>query len=153
MIVLVILGIVLVVALPGFSNVFLGTRLSNYTNELVSSVYLARGEAIKRNVNVTLCASSDGTTCSTANTWGDGWIVLDPGNVVVSSNAAAAPGFVVAEAGGTHTLVFDGSGLVSPAAIFKICRHTPSVGGQDREVVVTNIGRTSVSTTSTGSCP
>lgn len=100
MIVLVILGVVLAVALPGFSNVFLGTRLSNYTNELVSSVYLARGEAIKRNVNVTLCASSNGTTCSNVNTWGAGWIVLGPANVVVSSNAAAAPGFLVEEGGG-----------------------------------------------------
>lgn len=153
MIVLVILGVILGIALPSFSNVFLGTRLTNYTNELVSSVYLARGESIKRNVDVTLCASSDGIACSGTNTWGDGWIILDPGNVVLSSNAEVAPGFIVAEAGGAHTLVFDGSGLVTPAATFKICRQTPTIGGQDRQVLISNIGRTSVSTTNTGTCP
>ncbi len=153
MIVLVILAVVLAVGLPGFANVFLGTRLSNYSNELVSSVYLARGEAIKRNVNITLCASSDGATCSTTNTWGEGWIVLEPPATVIASNATVAPGFLVSEAAATDTLVFDGSGLVTPAATFKICRQQPTVGGQDRQVLVTNIGRTSVTTTNTGACP
>lgn len=154
MIVLVILAVVLVFALPGFSNIFLGTRLTNYSNEIVSSVHLARGEAIKRNADITLCASADGATCSAANAWGAGWIVLDTDDRVVSSNAAVAPGFLVVEASNINTLVFDGSGLVSTAATFKICRQSPSIGSQEREVLVTNIGRTSVSTNNNAeSCP
>jgi len=154
MIVLVILAVILAIGLPGFSNVFLGTRLSNYANELVSSVYIARGEAIKRNLAVTLCASADGTTCSGANAWGEGWMVLDSDDNVIKSNPAVAAGFVVQETGANvNSMIFDGSGLVSTAATFKICRQDPSVGIQDREVSVTNIGRTSVTTQNTGSCP
>ena len=46
-------------------------------NDLLASVQLARSEAIKRNVAVTLCASADGTTCAGGGGWEQGWVVRE----------------------------------------------------------------------------
>jgi type IV fimbrial biogenesis protein FimT len=156
MIVLVIFGIVLVLAVPGFSSIFLSARLSNYATELVSTVYLARGEAIKRNAPVTLCASEDGVACSDTNDWGQGWIVLDTNDVVLKAHAEVASGFSITTTNNAHTMIFDGAGLVDgavpPPYVFRICRGMPSVGHQERSVSINRIGKASVETTTNGSC-
>ena len=156
MIVLLILAVILVFAVPAFQQVRLATRLTNYANDLVGSIYLARGEAIKRNNQVRLCATSDGTTCATSGGWQQGWIVLDPNDVVLQYQSGLQAGYSFTETvnGGATTLTFDASGLVSPApASFTICRQTPSVGNQKREVNVTTIGRTNVERGSATTCP
>ncbi len=52
-------------------------RLTAETNKLVSSLYLARSEAVKRNLEVALCGSGDGEKCT--GEWNKGWIVIaDP---------------------------------------------------------------------------
>jgi Tfp pilus assembly protein FimT len=55
-----------------------GNRLSVNTNRLVSSLYAARSEAIKRNVQVVLCTRNiAGTACGGAGVyWNKGWIVF-----------------------------------------------------------------------------
>jgi type IV fimbrial biogenesis protein FimT len=163
MIVLVILGVILVVVLPGFGSISLSTRLKTYSNELVGSVYLARGEAIKRNSPVVLCASTDGTTCagSAGVDWQSGWVVLDPNNIVLRSQQAADPAYSIKPTNTAHTLTFDASGLATPTppgsagtSSFKICRKTPTVGFQERIVTVTTIGQTNVDnpSPSSGTC-
>ena len=153
LIVLVILGIVLSIALPGFQNVFLSTRLANYANELVGSVYLARGEAIKRNANVRVCASADGINCASSGGWAQGWIVLDPNSNVLQEQTAFDGGFSIADSGGSHLITFSSAGAATPATNFKICRQTPTAGNQERQVAVSTVGRTNVTRTETGTCP
>lgn len=154
MVVLVILGVILTVALPGFSNLTLAIRLTNYANEMVSAVYLARGEAIKRNTDVRLCATADSTTCATSGGWAQGWIVMDPNDVVIQEQPALENGFSLVETGsGVHTLTFDSAGYVDTASTFKLCRQTPSVGHQERQIAVTLSGRASVDRTNLGTCP
>jgi len=153
MVVMVIVGVILMVALPGFRNVTLATRLSNYANELVASVYLARGEAIKRNDNVRLCASADGENCATSGGWAQGWVVLDPNDVVLKEQTGLESGFSMNESGGVHTLTFDSTGFAGTATTFKVCRQVPSVGHQEREILINTVGRTSVKRTNNGVCP
>lgn len=160
MIVLVILAVILTVVLPGFSSVFLSTRLSGYTNELVSGLYLARGEAVKRNAPVRMCTSSDGLICDDTVPWDRGWILLDQDGNVLKAQAATSNDFYIQETGAVHTLEFDGTGIMSdwtPAAAtlpltFRICRDSPP-GHQERTLTVSLVGKTSVQTTTTGSCP
>lgn len=154
MIVLVILGVILTVALPGFRNLTLAIRLTNYANEMVAAVYLARGEAIKRNTDVRLCATADSTSCATSGGWAQGWIVMDPNDVVIQEQPALENGYSFVETGsGAHTLTFDSAGYVSPASTFKLCRQTPSVGHQERQISLTLSGRASVTRTNLGTCP
>jgi prepilin-type N-terminal cleavage/methylation domain-containing protein len=53
-----ILAILITVGVPSFSDATLGSRLGSYANELMTSAYLARSEAMKRNLPVTLCTST-----------------------------------------------------------------------------------------------
>ena len=155
MIVMIIIAIIMSVALPAFRNVTLSTRLSNYSNELVSSVYLARGEAIKRNTRVRMCASKNGVDCETAGGWAQGWVVLDPNNIPLKVQEELASGFSFQAAGAVHMLTFDSTGyIVTPtsATVFTACRSSP-VGSQERKVTVDRVGKTSVERTQTGSCP
>lgn len=69
--VLVVVGI----AIPAF-NLFIGnTRTTTIANEFVSALNLARSEAIKRGVTVTVCRSTSGTACAASGDWGQGWMV------------------------------------------------------------------------------
>ena len=56
------------------------SRMSAGVNEFVAAVQLARSEAVKRRLPVTLCRSSDSTSatpsCGTGAAWQDGWIVF-----------------------------------------------------------------------------
>lgn len=64
------------VAIPGFQDFFRNNRLATQSNEFVASLHLAKSEAIRRGVRVTVCKSSDQTTCSTSANWHQGWIVF-----------------------------------------------------------------------------
>ncbi len=154
MIVLAILGVILSIALPGFSEVSLSTRLKAYANELVSSTYLARSEAIKRNTPMKLCVSDNGTSCASGN-WNQGWIVIDPNDVVIRRQQALFAGYSVTDtlAGGATLITFQSSGLSSTAVNMKVCRKTPTPGGQERTVSITATGKPRVTRTATGTCP
>ena len=158
MIVLVILGVILAVAVPGFSQLGLSTKLKSYANQMVSSVYLARGESIKRNAPMTLCVSTDGLACEGSGAWEDGWIVLDPNDLVLQYQQEVANGFKMACTGtcpgsSSHTLTFEPSGLVGTQTTIRICRQTPSVGNQEREVEISATGKPRVNRTTDGTCP
>lgn len=72
--VLTILG---AVAIPGMESIMLNNRRVSVTNEFISSLQVARSEAATRNQRVTVCASANGTTCSGAGYWKNGWIVFN----------------------------------------------------------------------------
>jgi type IV fimbrial biogenesis protein FimT len=152
MIVLVIVAVVVVMAGPGFMEASLNSKLKTSTNALLSSVYSARGEAIKRNVPVRLCASADGSSCATSGDWEQGWVVLDPNDVVIESQQALPPGYKMTSTGGL-TLTFQPSGLASTSSTIKVCRSAPEPGRQERLVTVWGTGRPSVTKTTTASCP
>ncbi len=77
MITLFIAGIILSIGVPSFRGVMQNQRMTSATNELVMSLNLAKSEAIKRVVYVSICKSSNGVTCGDAGTsWRDGWIVF-----------------------------------------------------------------------------
>ncbi len=79
MIAIAVAAIVLTLGVPGFSRVIERNQLSAYTNQLVSSLHFARSEAVRRNQNIPICHSSDGSSCSGVG-YEDGWIVFSDGN-------------------------------------------------------------------------
>ena len=73
---LAIAAIVVGMAAPSFSNMIQDNRLSGQSLDLVAALNLARSEAIKRRVQVTLCKSANEQNCTNAGDWGQGWIVF-----------------------------------------------------------------------------
>ena len=81
MVTLVIAAILLTAGVPSFNTLIKNNRLTTSNNELVSALNLARSEAIKRGLRVTVCKSSDQASCDTSGTgWQQGWIVFTDTN-------------------------------------------------------------------------
>jgi len=77
---LIIITIVLAMALPNVSTLLLQNRMDTLVTEFSQALYLARSESIKRAVNVTVCSSVNGVSCTTATGWQSGWIVFADSN-------------------------------------------------------------------------
>lgn len=158
MVTLLVLAILLGIAVPSFRDAALSSRLTGYANDLVASVQVARSEAIKRNLTVTLCASEDGSTCADDVGWEVGWIILAPRPSaiatldVVDHHGPLTEEFIIEEAGGLTELSFPPTVVGTTPATFTVCREDP-VGKQEREVTVTVSGATSVAITENGECP
>ncbi len=67
--------IVLTIGVPSFRYVTNSNRIAGELNGLLGDLQFARAEAIKEGTNVTVCTSSNGTSCSNSTTWQGGWIV------------------------------------------------------------------------------
>lgn len=147
MIALAVFAVLLAIMVPSYSDMTLGSKLRSQANDLVAGAVLARSEAIKRNQPVSLCASSNGTSCT--GTWSQGWIVIN-GATVIMNHAAAANGFLILSDQTSFT--FQPTGVGATADTLTVCRATPSVGGQEREVTISATGRASVERTNVGSC-
>lgn len=92
MITLSIAVILLTVGVPSFSTMIQNNRLTSNTNDLVSALNLARSEAVTRGVRVTVCKSSDQSTCDTSTTgWEQGWIIFTDENNNAAYNPSATP--------------------------------------------------------------
>ncbi len=74
LLVLVLIGIVLSLGIPGYRALLRTTQLTEAVEQLVGSIYYARSEAIKRHYVVALCKSKNGFQCG--GRWQDGWIVF-----------------------------------------------------------------------------
>jgi type IV fimbrial biogenesis protein FimT len=57
------LGVLLGVGVPNFVDLMRNSRMVSATNDILSDFNLARSEAVKRRVPVTLCKSQNGTAC------------------------------------------------------------------------------------------
>lgn len=150
MVVISILAILAAVALPSFNDAILTTKLRTYTNSLVSTVYLARGEAIKQNTQVTLCVSTDGVNCGSGG-WENGWIVLS-GTTVLLRQQAVPTGYKITESSGLTSLIFQPTGIGATQAALTTCRATPSVGRQEQVLSISATGKPSTSITNNAVC-
>jgi type IV fimbrial biogenesis protein FimT len=161
---LVILGILAAIAVPSFNEAFLSNRLASFSNSFMASVQLARSEAIKRNAQVKMCASANGTSCTTSGGWQQGWIVFsDKGastnadnNTIDADETRIAYRETLATdysfTGGTsNTITIDSSGLLTGAAATLVLCRLPA-GAQERVITVSTTGRVSVATTRNGAC-
>ena len=115
MIVVAVIGILAVIAAPGMMALVNNSRLSGQTEELVTSLQTARAEAVRRNARVTVCASTNGTTCASSTSW-TRWIAhgmdntaATPVDDVIIDNSANSDVTVSGPAAG---IVFRPSGLV-----------------------------------------
>lgn len=154
MIVLVIVAAVVTLTAPAFEEVRLSVRLRAAANSMVSSLYQARGEAIKRNTNIRLCKADGDGACVTGGGWEQGWLVLDPNDAVISRQRALASGYVFASVPSTDEIEFSADGFMTPGLVeLTACRQTPTAGSHEKVVTVAASGSTGVERTETGSCP
>lgn len=73
---LAISGVLLAVAVPGARRVMRNARMTANTNRFLHALHLARSEAVRQGVRVTLCKRAGGARCATAGGWDRGWLVF-----------------------------------------------------------------------------
>jgi type IV fimbrial biogenesis protein FimT len=146
-------------AVPSLGAMVHAQRGSALANGLFASLQLARVAAITRNDRVVMCKSADGSACSTAGGWQQGWIVFhdrnnnaarDPGETVIERQHAFSPGWGLSGNGPVSNYVSYGSTgyskLVSgafQAGTFTLC-PVAGGGGEVRQIVINSAGRVRV---------
>lgn len=77
MVTLAVAAILLAAAVPSFTALIQNNRAAAQVNEFVTAIHVARGEAIKRGMPVSVCSSSDQQRCNGGSSWNQGWIVFE----------------------------------------------------------------------------
>ncbi len=75
-----IAAILLAVAVPSYKDFIARNTSESLQSRLATAFVTGRVEAATRNTAVTVCASNNGTGCTGATHWGNGWIVITDAN-------------------------------------------------------------------------
>lgn len=164
MIVIVLVAIFITVGVPSFQNLVSDNRLSTQTNRLVSSLQLARSEALKLRTPVSVCRSTDGATCAGAGVWESGWLVfvdtngngdVDGEQIILNSSGLGSGNTLRAAAAPFNDFVnYQPSGLQSAVAgNFRLCNGNNPDVNQGRQISVSTTGRVQTAKGGLASCP
>ena len=160
-----VLGILLALGVPSFTQMIRNNRVVANTNELVVALSAARSEAVTRGLPTAVCARTGPTTdvcrTGTANNWNSGWLVfvdpagtagvIDAGDEILQRFDAASPGVSVLT-NNRPVVRFAATGLPPSGATdttFTI-KHTVCEGANQRTVKISATGRLH---TNKGACP
>ncbi|OJW95313.1 GspH/FimT family pseudopilin [Thiobacillus sp. 65-1402] len=168
MVVLAVSAILLGIGIPGFAAFTRNSHLTSAANELLSSLHLARSEAIKRSSRVVVCTSVTGTSCAVGGGWHQGWLVFHDANnnAVVDSGETVIQARQAFQAG----LRLTGNTLVSkyisyaPSGASKLTSGAFQAGtltlcsesdgsGSGRQIVISSTGRPRTAKVTLASCP
>lgn len=166
MVVLAIAAILMAVAVPSFALLIQKNRLATQTNAFIGDLQFARAEAIKQGQTVTVCASSDGSSCLGTTTWNTGWIVFaDPDNSKTRDTTKVTEAVLRRQAGWTASDTFtasnsiavisysrDGFALGLTGTITLTMRTNPSNAQTTRCVTLSLVGRPQVVSPNGSNC-
>lgn len=110
--VLVVIAVLAAIALPSLTNVLVSQRLRAAGTDLMSSLLLARSEAIKRNAQVQVAPQ-------TAGEWKSGWRVATV-DTAEQVDERVAPGSRVSVAMAPATIVYERTGRLSVAGTAQV---------------------------------
>lgn len=145
---------------PVFRNLQRDSVRTAEVNLLVRGIHLARGEALRRNLVVSLCPSLDGADCARPGTpWHLGWIVFvnrdrdnpatrDSGEELLHVHPEWKSGTISANRATLSLRAFGQSGVT---ATFAFCDDRGSVAA--RAVVISQTGRPRISDRSASGSP
>ena len=132
LIVVAIFGLLLAIAAPPLTDFLNEVQARQNTNEFLSSLLLARSEAVTRNRPVSMCKIDASTLedCDSDNAWHDGWLsfedldedgVLDVGEEIIDQHAGLDDTTIITTVNFSDHLTYTPSGRVSSAGAFNLC--------------------------------
>lgn len=135
-----IVAILASLAAPAFKDLIAGQRIKSAGFDLVTSLMLARSEAIKQNGDVTITPATGG--------WVNGWTISGSGGTVKTQAKFSQITITTAAA----TVVYNRSGRVTSATTltFQINDNRVNSTVQGRCI---SIGLTGLPVTKSGNCP
>lgn len=166
MVTVAIVAILAMAAAPSMRDFVIRNRSSAASNEFIGSVLRARNEAASRNSCMTMCVSSNGSSCVGAaeTAWNKGWIVFsnpacDASVVnpvattdVLLTTSALNTDYTVTGPGGLIFFSATGRPRSSDVGAFKV-RYQTSTRSSNRTICVSPLGRTLTLAYEATSCP
>lgn len=165
---LLVAAIFAALAVPAYERMVSTHRLALHANLLLTSLYLARTEAVKRNRRVVLCRSAGGETCAPEGGWHQGWIVFvdannngerDADELLLRREGGLPSGyFLTGNTPVSQYVSYTPTGMTKlvsgafQAGTLTLCTPHASDGG-GRQIVVSATGRPRISTATLVSCP
>ena len=163
MIALSLIGILLALAAPSLQEAMMSIRITGHTNDLMGDLAVARSEAVKRNIPVVLCSSTDGQACSAGASWNQGWIVYPDVDASGAQNGTAevalktrgtlqgSPTLTLNCVGSSDkSVTYKSTGMsTSPFSIFTLCDSRTTANG-GRTITINTTGRV---ISARGTCP
>lgn len=154
---LAVLAIVLGLAVPSFQGIIQRNRLTAATNELVAAIQLARAEAIRRNRQVVLCPTTNGTSCNGSD-WMRTIVRVPSSNEVVREFRLFGAGISVtgsSNVASNSQIAFSPNGLVrvgsgsDTTGVLSVCSDRVDEAENTRDVQIA-VSRVSVETRNGG---
>ncbi|HEU4774898.1 MAG TPA: Tfp pilus assembly protein FimT/FimU [Lysobacter sp.] len=149
MVTLAVMAVLMGVGVPSFQHLQQSARTATAFHLLTTSLALARLSAVKNNVPVSVCPSSDGRYCRGDTVWDDGWIVFaDPSRAKQPASAEAVlqrfdrvgPGIALRSTAGRTLVRFHPSGMAQGSNLsVRLCSTKDST--HLGSVIVNNAGR------------
>ena len=146
MVTLAVAAILMTVGIPNLQDLIRNNRLTAATNAFVSSLNIARSEAIKQGRNATVCVSDTAIQNScTGTNWQKGWLVwvdsdqdgnLDyPAEVIRTVQPLASSIQIVSV---QNSFQIDAQGSVdNPNATLDVCDDRPAETGRQMRILAT----------------
>lgn len=168
LIVVSIVSILAVVGIPSFRDMSASRAVRSHVDDLAGAIRLARTEALKRGIPVTLCRTGDANatnpSCAAGSDWSSGWLMFvdrNPRGTVDANDTLIKVQQAYNNSGGivrtgTAAITFiptgiapgaDGNFLIRPQLSTSSTRYTTL----SRRVCVSNSGTTRL-VNGTGSC-
>ncbi|WP_137818232.1 GspH/FimT family pseudopilin [Pseudomonas sp. 2FG] len=148
MVVIAIVAILASIAVPSFRILILNNRITTQTNGLLGLLQLARSEAVTQRQQVTVCPSSDQSTCNSPN-WSDGGLARgNDGTVIRVMPASADP-----STRGAVAIVYETDGTSAAGGTLRVCDERGDA--DSRRISVNAAGQASSRTFQAGdqACP
>ena len=98
-----LVAILLAVGIPSYQSITTSNRMAGEMNALIGDLQVARSEAVKQGLTVTICPSNSTAApyaCSNSSNWSGGWVIF----VGVSSATSSNPLRLQPSLGGTDVL-------------------------------------------------
>jgi type IV fimbrial biogenesis protein FimT len=149
MVVLLIAAVISAMGGPILAATTERNRLRTQADRILTTLNLTRSEAVKRNQAVSVCRSSDGTSCT--GNWEDGWIVftnadgdntVDAGiDTVVRVYAGLKAGHTLGGTLNTDALTYFGDGsFAGGASSIHLCAADADIN-QGWSLLLNKVGR------------
>jgi len=163
--VITIVSILMALGVPSYQYVTSSNRISGEVNSLLGDLQYARAEAIKEGQTVSVCASTNLTTCSGTTTWQNGWIVFSDVNgsgavdsvndQILRVQRAFPLGDTFNANNGMKFVTFNREGfalnLTNPPVTVTLHAAVPSTGST-RCLQITIVGQLTTEAAGTGAC-
>jgi type IV fimbrial biogenesis protein FimT len=131
-----IAGILVTIAIPSFNSTITSSRLTNYANDLVGALNLARSEAVRRGVSVTVrkLDNDSYTKIGAGVNWEKGWDVFtdidddgkfDVGDELIRTYAELQPSYTLRGNNNfTNFIRYTPLGISNSIGSFVICDNS-----------------------------